>query len=71
MSVRAKVVVTDFINEPLDHERRILGDVAEVVALNAFSEDDLVGKIEDADAIMLYHFISLTSRTIERLKKCK
>lgn len=71
MSVRAKVVVTDFINEPLDHERRILGDLADVVSLNAFSEDDLVGKIEEADAIMLYHFISLTSRTIGRLKKCK
>jgi C-terminal binding protein len=71
MSQRGKVVVTDFINEPLDHERRILGDVADVVALNAYSEDDLVGKIEDADAIMLYHFISLTARTVERLEQCK
>jgi C-terminal binding protein len=71
MSQRAKVVVTDFINEPLDHERRIIGELANVVALNAFSEDDLVGKIEDADAIMLYHFISITARTIERLEKCK
>jgi D-3-phosphoglycerate dehydrogenase/C-terminal binding protein len=71
MSQRAKVVVTDFITEPLDHERRILGDLADVVALNAFSEDDLVGKIEDADAIMLYHFIGIGARTIERLKHCK
>ena len=71
MSQRAKVVVTDFIVEPLDHERRLLGDLAEVVALNAFSEDDLAGKVEDADALMLYHFISLTARTISRLKNCK
>ena len=71
MSQRAKVVVTDFINEPLEHERRIIGDLADVVALNAFSEDDLVGKIEDADAVMLYHFISITERTIKRLEKCK
>ena len=71
MSPLGKVVVTDFINEPLDHERRILADVADVVALNAYSEDDLVGKIEDADAIMLYHFISLTERTVARLKQCK
>ena len=71
MSQRAKVVVTDFITEPLDHERRILGDLTDVVALNAFSEDDLVGKIEDADAIMLYHFIGISARTIERLTKCK
>jgi len=71
MNQRAKVVVTDFITEPLDHERRILADLADVTALNAFSEDDLVGKIEDADAIMLYHFIGISARTIERLTKCK
>jgi C-terminal binding protein len=67
----AKVVVTDFITEPLDQERRILGDIADVVALNAFSEEELVGRIEDADAIMLYHFLGLGARTIERLRKCK
>ena len=66
-----KVIVTDFITEPLDEERRILGDVAEVQALNAFSEEDLVGRIEDARAVMLYHFISLTARTIERLEQCQ
>ncbi|HXI50802.1 MAG TPA: C-terminal binding protein, partial [Candidatus Saccharimonadales bacterium] len=71
MSARPQVVITDFITEPLDHERRLLGELADVVALNAFSEDDLVGKIEQADAIMLYHFISLTERTVSRLKHCK
>jgi C-terminal binding protein len=71
MSQRAKVVVTDFITEPLDHERRILGDIADVVALNAFSEADLLGRIEDADAVMLYHFIGLSAPTIQRLEKCK
>ena len=71
MSQRAKVVITDFIVEPLDQELRILGDLAEVVALNAFSEDDLVGRIEDADAVMLYHFIGLSARTLQRLERCK
>ncbi len=71
MSKRAKVVVTDFITEPLDHERRILGELAEVVALNAFSEEELIGRIENADAIMLYHFIGISARTIERLQRCK
>ena len=66
-----QVVITDFINPPLGHEQRILGDLAEIVALNAFSEDDLLDHIADADAIMLYHFISLTRKTIERLKHCR
>ncbi len=71
MDSKPKVVVADFISEPLDYERRILGDIAEVVALNAFCEDDLIGKIEDAAAIMLYHFISISPKTLERLRGCK
>jgi C-terminal binding protein len=68
---RPLVAITDFINPPLLHEEKLLGDIAEVRAFNAFSEDDLVGKIEDAEAIMLYHFISISRKTIERLRKCK
>src|SRR5438105_67266 len=66
MAQRAKVVIADFIVERLDHEQRILGDVAELVALNARHEDDLVGRVEDADALMLYHTLALTERTIGR-----
>ncbi len=68
---KSKVVITDFINPPLHHEEKILGDIADVQALNAYSEDDLIGKIENADAIMLYHFISLTEKTINRMENCK
>jgi C-terminal binding protein len=71
MGERAKVVVADLIVESLDHERQVLGDVAEPVALNARHEDDLAGRVEDADALMLYHTIALTERTISRLKRCR
>ena len=47
---RPLVVITDFIHPPLGHEERILGDLADVTALNAFSEEALVGRIEQADA---------------------
>ena len=66
-----KVVVTDFIVEPLEHEREILGENVEVVALGARSEEDLIGRIEDADAVILYHLISLTEKTVSRLNRCK
>lgn len=65
------VVVADFITPPLHHEQQILGDLAEVTALNAFSEADLEGRIEQADAVMLYHFITLTEPTLRRLKQCR
>ncbi|MBI3880105.1 MAG: C-terminal binding protein [Verrucomicrobia bacterium] len=71
MSQRPKVVVTDFIHEPLEVERRILGDLAEISAANANSEAELIGKIEDADCLMMYHLIRIGGDTVRRLKKCK
>lgn len=71
MAQRAKVVVADFIVGGLEHEQRVLGDVADLTALNARREDDLFGRVEDADALMLYHTLVLTERTIGRLERCK
>jgi C-terminal binding protein len=67
----AQVIVTDFITGEMLPERAVLGDAATITALDAYSEQDLVGRIEDADAVMLYHNLALTRFTIERLKKCK
>ncbi|RLS33430.1 MAG: C-terminal binding protein [Planctomycetota bacterium] len=68
---RPLVVITDFIQPPLGHEERILGDLADITALDAFSEEALAGRIEEADAIMMYHFLSIGEQTIRRLKKCR
>ncbi len=69
--MKAKVVITDFIAEPLDIERRVLGNVADVSALNALDEDDLAGQVEDAEVIVLYHQLSITRKTIDRLRRCR
>ncbi|HEX3727280.1 MAG TPA: C-terminal binding protein [Pirellulales bacterium] len=71
MSQLPKVAITDFIAGPLEVERRILGEVAQIVALDASHESELVGQIEDAAAIMMYHTVSITAQTIDRLKNCK
>jgi len=71
MSQRPRVVITDFVAGPLETERRVLGEVAEIEALDASSEDEIVGRIEDAAAIMMYHTVSITEKTINRLKNCK
>ena len=68
---RFRVVVADFITDELQPERSILGDIADLVTLNANSEADLVGKVEDADAVMLYHNIIISQDTIARLTRCK
>ncbi len=69
--MKPKVIITDFISEPLTYEREILGDIAEITALGAEREPELAGRIEDADVIVMYHLLSIGRETIQRLKHCR
>ncbi len=71
VEMKPQVIITDFLNDDLAPERRIFGDLAEIVALNALTESDLLGKIEDADAVLVYHYLGLSADTINRLRKCR
>jgi D-3-phosphoglycerate dehydrogenase/C-terminal binding protein len=66
-----KAVVTDFITGTLEPERQVLEGLASVSGVAARSEEDLLGHIEDADALMVFHTVVLTQRTIERLSRCR
>lgn len=68
---RYRVAIADFVADELQPEREVLSEIADVISLDAHSEADLVGKVEDADALMLYHCIALTKETIARLNRCK
>lgn len=57
--MKFKVVVTDLLNDSLDPERRVLGDIATLEALNCRAEEELIGRVEDAYAILLYHTVTL------------
>ena len=71
MSTNPHVVITDFIRDELEPEREVLDGIAEVTALGARSEEELAGRIEKSDAIILYHEMTITRPTIERLEHCK
>ncbi len=66
-----KVAITDFITDDLVPEHKLLSDIATIEKLNGFAEEELWGRIEDFDAIMMYHNLHISSKTIERLTKCK
>ncbi|MBM4073391.1 MAG: C-terminal binding protein [Planctomycetes bacterium] len=68
---RHQVLVTDLVTGNLEPEERVLGDLADVRAVAAVNEDDLVGQVEEADALMVYHTMIISRRTIERLRRCK
>lgn len=67
---RFLVAIADFITSP-EIEQEILGDVADVVALNGFNEAEVVDQLENAHGIVVWHNLSLTKPSIERLKCCK
>jgi C-terminal binding protein len=71
MDKKYKIVITDFIADSLATEKNIIGDMGEVIALDAYNENELEGKIEDADAIIMYHSLVMTKKTIDHLKQCK
>jgi D-3-phosphoglycerate dehydrogenase/C-terminal binding protein len=71
MSVGRRVVIADFINDDLAIEREILAGVAEVEALDCMREEQLWPRVDEADAVMLYHCLGISRATIERLKCCR
>jgi D-3-phosphoglycerate dehydrogenase/C-terminal binding protein len=65
------VMVTDFVHDTLEPERRILDGLAEVTALHACNETQLVGRVERAHALIVYHEIGISQATIARLEDCR
>lgn len=65
------IAVTDFVSAPCDAERQLAAGRAEMVFANARHEDELAGRIDAAAALMVYHEISLSRQTIERLRCCR
>jgi D-3-phosphoglycerate dehydrogenase/C-terminal binding protein len=64
------VVITDLVADELTPEREVLEGVARLEALDARREEELLGRIEDADAVIVYR-LDLSRRTIERLEHCR
>ena len=66
-----RLAITDFVTGDPQLERDVMAGVAEVVALEAEHESDLQGRVEDLDALIVYHYIQLSADTIGRLGNCK
>lgn len=71
MASRFKVVVTDSVFPHLETERRLLGAVgAELVALQARQDEELVEVVRDADALLVC-FAPVTRRVVEAAARCR
>ena len=65
-----KVVITDMMEDELAPEREVLGGGHRLEALGARREEELAGRVEDADAVIVYQ-LPVSRPTIERLERCR
>jgi D-3-phosphoglycerate dehydrogenase/C-terminal binding protein len=66
-----KVPITDYVPFPAVYEQKVLADIAEVPCLEQTDESGLAGKIDDADALIVFHTIRVSALSIGRLRKCR
>jgi hypothetical protein len=65
-----KVVITDMMEDELAPEREVLGGGHRLEALCAPREEELAGRVEDADAVIVYQ-LPVSRPTTERLERCR
>lgn len=70
MPQRFHVVVTDYLSEA-GPEKRVLDDVADVTLLQTNDEANILPHAGKADALLVYHDIKLTEKSMSALTKCK
>src|SRR5262245_6432787 len=70
MKQRPLVVVTDSLAEA-GMERQVLDDVADLLLLQTNDEADVARRAVGADALLVFHDIKLTERSLAALPHCK
>jgi D-3-phosphoglycerate dehydrogenase len=71
MATRAKVVITDYVWESLDVEKKTLGALADIVALKTKKPEEFLSEATDCDALLNTYAGPITAETMSKMPKCK
>jgi D-3-phosphoglycerate dehydrogenase len=71
MAEKAKVVISDYVWESLDVEKRTLADLAELVPLKALRPEEFMEQAADCDALLNTYAGPITGELKSRMPKCK
>jgi D-3-phosphoglycerate dehydrogenase / 2-oxoglutarate reductase len=71
MAAKAKVVLTDYVWESLDVERKTLEGLADLVPLQAKKPDEFVAEAADCDALLNTYAGPITAEVMARMPQCK
>jgi len=71
MGGKAKVVLTDYVWESLDVERKTLEGIAELVPLQTKKPEEFLAQAEDCDALLNTYAGPITADVMARMPKCR
>ncbi|MBI2131382.1 MAG: C-terminal binding protein, partial [Candidatus Tectomicrobia bacterium] len=71
MAGKAKVVLTDYVWESLDVEKKTLEGIAELVALQTKKPDEFIAQAGDCDALLNTYAGPITADVMARMPKCR
>src|SRR3712207_5913063 len=71
MPGNAKVVLTDYVWESLDVEKKTLAGLAELVPLQTKKPDEFIAQAADCDALLNTYAGPITADVMARMQKCK
>ena len=71
MAAKAKVVLTDYVWESVDVERKILGDLGELVPLQTKKPDEFIAQAADCDALLNTYAGPITADVMAKMPKCR
>ena len=71
MAARAKVVLTDYVWDSLDVERKILGESAELHPMQTKKPDEFIAAAADCDALLNTYAGPITAEVMAKMPKCR
>lgn len=71
MGAKAKVVLTDYVWESLDVEKKTLEGLAELVPLQTKKPDEFIAQAADCDALLNTYAGPITAEVMAKMLKCK
>jgi len=71
MAAKAKVVLTDYVWDSLDVEKKILGALADLVALKTKKPEEFIAEAGDCDALLNTYAGPITAEVMAKMPRCK
>jgi D-3-phosphoglycerate dehydrogenase / 2-oxoglutarate reductase len=68
---KAKVVLTDYVWDSLEVERKILGDLAELVPMKTKTPAEFLAAAADCDALLNTYAGPITAEVMDKMPKCR